>query len=101
MPIETVKPFAYQGEYTVIHNAVFDTILPELTGDGFAVLCLLLRHPSGLNLAELKAKTAKEYVEIDIDELASHRLILLDETGHYHLDLRVEVDYDKDIFSDD
>ena len=43
-----VRPFEPQKKgYTIIDNVVFDYILPELTANGWKVLCFIIRKTKG------------------------------------------------------
>jgi len=42
-----VHPFADQGNYTSVHNAVFDVMLPALPPNAFKVLCFIIRQTRG------------------------------------------------------
>jgi hypothetical protein len=42
----TTKPFAHSGFFS-IHNAVFDVIMPQLSPNGFKVLCVAIRQTFG------------------------------------------------------
>jgi hypothetical protein len=39
----TIKPFADQGNFTAIHNYVFDVIMPSLPPNAWKVLCFVIR----------------------------------------------------------
>lgn len=43
-PSEGALPFLHQGQHTIIHNAVFDVLLPRLSPHTCVVLMLLLRR---------------------------------------------------------
>lgn len=42
-----IKPFADQGNYTAVHNAVFDVLMPSLPPNAFKVLCFIIRKTVG------------------------------------------------------
>ena len=41
------KPFARQGHFTTVDNAVFDEIMPELSGSEWKILCFIIRKTIG------------------------------------------------------
>lgn len=45
--MKTVKPFARQGHYTAVDNAVLDEIMPMLSGNEWKVLSLIIRQTIG------------------------------------------------------
>jgi phage replication O-like protein O len=42
-----IKPFADQGNFTAIHNYVFDVIMPSLPPNAWKVLCFVIRKTHG------------------------------------------------------
>ena len=42
-----IKPFARQGNFTAVDNAIFDHIMPKLNGSEWMVLCLIIRKTIG------------------------------------------------------
>lgn len=42
-----VKPFAEQGHYTVIHDAIFDVVMPMCPANAFKVLMFVIRKTRG------------------------------------------------------
>lgn len=44
---EEIKPFARQGHFTTIDNAVLDIIMPSLSGSSWKILCFIIRKTIG------------------------------------------------------
>jgi hypothetical protein len=55
-----VKPFADHGNFTQIHNVVFDVIMPRLSPNAFKVLCYVIRRTKGFH----KKSESLSYSEI-------------------------------------
>jgi hypothetical protein len=45
--MQRVHPFAEQGNWTAVHNSVFDVMMPELPPNAFKVLCFVIRKTRG------------------------------------------------------
>lgn len=43
----TIKPFANQGHYTAVHDAIPDVIMPRISGNQFKILFFILRKTRG------------------------------------------------------
>jgi len=44
-----IKPFAEQGNFTQVHNVVFDEMMAELTNSEFKLLMIIIRQHYGVN----------------------------------------------------
>lgn len=47
MSTRTIKPFARQGHFTMIDNYVIDEIMPQVSPNGWKVLCFVMRKTIG------------------------------------------------------
>jgi phage replication O-like protein O len=59
-----IKPFARQGHFTAVDNAVFDAIMPILSSSEWKVLCFIIRKTIGwqkemdsISYSQIKAGT--------------------------------------------
>lgn len=43
----SIKPFADQGHYTVVHDAILDRVMPKCPPNAWKVLCLIIRKTRG------------------------------------------------------
>lgn len=80
-----VTPFHDQGHYTAQHNALYDMVMPAISGNAWKLLCLIIRQTDGRNRDEIAlsyrdlgeaigCKAASEVLAA-IDELRSLDLI--------------------------
>jgi hypothetical protein len=92
----SVRPFAEQGHYTAVHDAVFDVVMPRTPPNAFKVLLFVLRKTRGwkkeadvLRYAEIKAGTGIKSDATLAKELAwlleKRLLIARDEDGREHV----------------
>lgn len=44
---QLIRPFADQGNWTAVHNSVFDVMMPALPPNAFKVLCFVIRKTRG------------------------------------------------------
>jgi hypothetical protein len=42
-----VRPYIEQGHYTTVHDALFDVVMPRLSGNEWKILCYILRQTRG------------------------------------------------------
>jgi phage replication O-like protein O len=67
-----IKPFDVHRNYTAIHNAVLDFIMPRLSGSEWKVLCYIIRHTTGFQ---------QESDRISYSQIAGGKLAA---NGHRH-----------------
>ena len=44
---QKIKPFDVRKNFTMMHNAVLDFIMPALSGSEWKILCYIIRHTTG------------------------------------------------------
>jgi len=62
-----VRPFADQGYFTSVHNALFDAVMPNIKATSWKILCAIIRATDGWNKAreEISFKKLKELTGIN------------------------------------
>lgn len=100
---------------TGIHNALFDTIMPQVSGNAWKLLCLIIRQTDGWNREEIGLSyrdlllglgvSSRATVAAAIDELRPFNLLTINESGkweetRYSLNLDVEIEWQPVDFQD-
>jgi phage replication O-like protein O len=80
---KSIRPFDPDKNYTQFHNYVLDTIMPQLSGNTWKVLCFIIRKTKGWNREEeqLSYSTIREGTGIKSDTTLSsvlRELVALD-----------------------
>lgn len=100
-----MKPFAQQGNFTIVHNYIFDTLLHELTGSELKVLLAVVRATTGwdqpsakMSYAELSDATglARSTAIEGVKSLAERDLIVVYSTPGEANELALNRDYSVD-----
>lgn len=100
-----IKPFARQGNFTQVDNAVFDEIMPTLNGSEWMVLSFIIRKTvgwqkdsDGISYSQFIKGTgisSNSTIKKALDSLVKKRLVLVGKTGnrsdcHYY---KLNTDY--------
>lgn len=81
----SIKPFAEQGHYTAVHDAIFDEVMPVCPPNAWKVLCYIVRKTRGWNKesAQLTCEAIREGTGIKSDSTLRRTLEWL--SGHREL----------------
>lgn len=71
-----LRPFAQQGHYTAVHDAIFDAIMPKCPPNAFKVLMLILRKTRGWEKSSDRLSVGKVQVGTGISSQNTVRAAL-------------------------
>ena len=105
--VRRVKPFQQDGEFVLMHNALFDMLMRELSASGWKALCAIIRKTRGwqrdsdyiayTQIMDLTGIKGRATIAQAIRELESRNLIVKGTVNktlgrHYRLNIELEIE---------